>query len=161
MQTGLITCGISLLFYLYNYVVCVEDSLRLVNGATDMEGRVEICVNDTWTSICSNLWTTNDGNVACKQLGFSQLSKPLLLNSFLVDHCLSSPQMPSPIPVVLVLVLGSSTLEACSALAMSKDWLTVHVVQQPAAITRLMLELPVLQVRLSCKHYFRFHQPIL
>ena len=101
-----------------------------------MEGRVEICVNDTWTSICSNLWTTNDGNVACRQLGFSQISKPLFHNvSFLMNDYLSSPQMLPPIPtVVLVLVLDSFTLEACSALVMSQDWLIVHVVQQLAAL---------------------------
>ena len=55
-----------------------------------MEGRVEICVNDTWTSICSNLWTTNDGNVACKQLGYSQRSKSLVDLTFLEDDFIAT-----------------------------------------------------------------------
>jgi deleted-in-malignant-brain-tumors protein 1 len=44
----------------------------LVNGTSDMEGRIEICFDEAWGTICDNLWTTNDGNVACQQLGFSQ-----------------------------------------------------------------------------------------
>ena len=47
----------------------------------------------------------------------------------------------------LVLVLASSSLQAYSALAMSEDWLTAPVVQQPAVLTQLMLDLPVLQVK--------------
>ena len=47
--------------------------MRLVNGTSDMEGRIEICFDEAWGTICDNLWTTNDGNVACRQLGFSQI----------------------------------------------------------------------------------------
>ncbi len=56
----------------YNIGLCTNGDLRLVGGTTDMDGRVEICFNETWGTICDNLWTTNDGNVACQQLGFSQ-----------------------------------------------------------------------------------------
>ena len=48
----------------------------------------------------------------------------------------------------LVLELVSSSLPAYSALVVSQDWLTVPVDQQLGALTRLMLELPVLQVSL-------------
>ena len=37
-----------------------------------MEGRVEICFNETWGSICDNFWSSNDANVVCNQLGFSR-----------------------------------------------------------------------------------------
>lgn len=37
-----------------------------------MSGRVEICFNETWGTICDSFWTTFDGNVACRQLGFSK-----------------------------------------------------------------------------------------
>jgi deleted-in-malignant-brain-tumors protein 1 len=56
----------------YDIGLCTNGDLRLVGGTTDMDGRVEICFNETWGTICDNLWTTNDGNVACQQLGFSQ-----------------------------------------------------------------------------------------
>ena len=46
----------------------------------------------------------------------------------------------------LVLDLVNSSLQACSVLVASQDWLTVPVVQQLVAIISLTLDLPVLQV---------------
>ena len=54
-------------------IVCIDGDLRLVNGTSEMEGRIEICLDEAWGTICDNLWTTNDGNVACQQLGFSRI----------------------------------------------------------------------------------------
>ena len=39
-------------------------------GSNDREGRVEICVNETWSTICDNGWSINDANVVCRQLGY-------------------------------------------------------------------------------------------
>ena len=52
-------------------VVCSNGDLRLMGGTTRYEGRVEFCYNETWGTICDGFWSTNDANVACRQLGFA------------------------------------------------------------------------------------------
>lgn len=41
-----------------------------MNGADQYEGRVEICFNNIWGTICDGSWSGNDANVACRQLGY-------------------------------------------------------------------------------------------
>ena len=48
---------------------CTTGHLRLLGGSTQYEGRVEICNNNVWGTVCDNSWTTNDAIVACRQLG--------------------------------------------------------------------------------------------
>jgi len=50
---------------------CRNGDIRLVDGASNLEGRVQICDNTTWGTVCG-LWGTADANVACGQLGFSR-----------------------------------------------------------------------------------------
>ena len=54
----------------FNTVLCSNGDIRLVGGSTVNEGRVEVCWNETWGTVCDGYWSTNDGNVACRQLGF-------------------------------------------------------------------------------------------
>ena len=51
-------------------VRCENTALRLVGGPTASEGRVEVCINETWGTICDNGWSTNDANTVCGQLGY-------------------------------------------------------------------------------------------
>ncbi len=50
---------------------CRSGLIQLINGTSMSEGRVEYCLNSTWTTVCSNGWDRVDASVVCRQLGFS------------------------------------------------------------------------------------------
>ena len=47
---------------------CGDGDLKLVGGASEMEGRLEVCFNRRWSSIDGEGWTYTDTQIACKQL---------------------------------------------------------------------------------------------
>ena len=51
---------------------CDESDVRLIQGSTSSEGRVEICQENVWASlsVCNYQEATYD-RVICRQLGFS------------------------------------------------------------------------------------------
>ena len=55
---------------------CTQGAIRL-QGGTSTQGRVEICNNNIWGTVCDDLWGTVDAQVACRQLGFSTTGKIL------------------------------------------------------------------------------------
>ena len=50
---------------------CSYGAVRLRQGNTEREGRVEICISDTWGTVCDDGWSSVDARVVCRQLGFS------------------------------------------------------------------------------------------
>ena len=51
---------------------CVENSIRLVDGSIEQQGRVEVCIDGIWSSICDDGWDKTDSFIVCKQLGFAE-----------------------------------------------------------------------------------------
>ena len=50
---------------------CTQGAIRL-QGGTTTQGRVEICNNNVWGTVCDDSWEEADAQVACRQLGFSR-----------------------------------------------------------------------------------------
>lgn len=42
-----------------------------MGGTSFLEGRVELCENNAWGTVCDNSFGTVDANVACRHLGYS------------------------------------------------------------------------------------------
>ena len=48
---------------------CISGTVQLVGGSSPSEGRVEICQNEEWGTVCTNGWDINDALIVCRQLG--------------------------------------------------------------------------------------------
>ena len=50
---------------------CEDGEVMLVGGAVETEGRVEVCVNGVYGTVCDDFWSVPDAMVVCRQLNYS------------------------------------------------------------------------------------------
>lgn len=56
-------------------MACQTGEVQLVDGPNSNEGRVEVCRNAVWGTVCQDGWDSTDASVVCRQLGFSRFRK--------------------------------------------------------------------------------------
>ena len=65
--------------YIDSEPACTQGDVRLEGGS--YHGRVEICFNNTWGTVCREYWDRTDAQVVCRQLGLPIIGKNRDINN--------------------------------------------------------------------------------
>ena len=58
-----------------NDTCTTNGDVRLVGVRNQYEGRVEVCYNRQWGTVCDDSWDATDAGVVCRQLGYAGFGK--------------------------------------------------------------------------------------
>lgn len=68
--------SIVIMFWSSHYFViereCNDTEVRLIGGQSPYDGRVEICIDGLWRTVCDENWDKRDAAIVCWQLGYNR-----------------------------------------------------------------------------------------
>lgn len=67
--------GVQIASSFVSFIECTENDVRLVDGRNKTEGRVEVCKEGLWGTICDDNWDMFNSLVVCRQVGINASSK--------------------------------------------------------------------------------------
>ena len=70
IKVATLVTDIKIIYYHLVTSSCTEGGVRLAGGETAMEGRVEVCHNQTWWAVSSWYWDYRDATVVCRHLHY-------------------------------------------------------------------------------------------
>lgn len=74
------------LYYINVCAGCQEGRIRLAGGRNALEGRVEVCHEGVWGTVCNTRWSEGEAMVACRQLGHAESGNDFFNAEYGVVH---------------------------------------------------------------------------
>ena len=86
--------------------MCPQGAIRL-QGGNATSGRVEICNNNIWGTVCDDLWGTQEAQVVCRDLGYDTTGSFTLAPFVyaIISEVLNVPVSPRIVMIMQVLLL--------------------------------------------------------
>ena len=109
----------------------------MVGGAHPLEGRLEICVNSEWGTVCNDGFDTSAAMVVCRQLGIKESGniKTLATTVPILWPCVLYTHIYSFMGHAGAYVCDSHNVTACTPYTMQLDMeLLVHILQLSAIV---------------------------